>query len=96
MKRGVVFTTEAVLAIVVIAIVTSSVTLSYTQKEGNAREFETLKEKAMDSATIASYTNQTANQEIDQGAEQGYCAQYVECDSQSGSISKETFCEDNT
>jgi len=97
MKKGFFFSIDAVLGVIALIAVISTITIVYSLDSGREAEFQALKTKAMDKTTMKFYTGETGTESIGTGT-QGYCAEYYFYEPDNGtaqsSPQQQIFCEE--
>jgi hypothetical protein len=94
MKKGMIFTIDAVLALIVVIILLAMVPMQ-AMDNGGGKVSRNLGGRARDSAITAYYRGETASQSISQQATFGKCAVYYALDPNASDLEEASAPEEN-
>lgn len=97
LQKGFVFTSDAVMGLAIVILITSLIAVNYTAVEKSTDSFKSIESKTSDNAVVGFYKNISSSQSLDSGAK------FAKCNSSFNLIPsatadqalpvKKTFCE---
>ena len=99
MRKGIIFTADAVLALILVILLASWLPQQIYAGEEYGGGFESLAARAGDKAIMGMYNRENGNEVISSGAKLGKCAVYYTIRSNNDltrpdGLDKESFCEE--